>query len=186
MARSRSVPGIPAKWFRYIKRCAVGYAVGVFSREDAEQTAWEAFLRAEAHYVAGKGVFEHYAKAAIRNALQNARVAEQRHSDIPADPSDAGGAEIPTPPWAAEGEALGEIDAAERERAVSSWTDSLPAGLSSIFRGLYGADMSQRELAAVTGVSQSAVSQRNRKLLLRGEEALAALAAADVLMGTGE
>lgn len=175
MTKSKSAPAIPAKWSTYIKRSARSYACGVFSPEDAEQTGLEAFVRARARYNPAKGPFDHYTKAAIRNALLNARVAEQRHWEIPADPADGG--DVETPAWAAEGEALGAIDEADKARAISAWADSLPASLSSLYRGLYGQEMSQRELAAKAGVSQAAVSQRNQRLLQLGEEALARLAA---------
>jgi RNA polymerase sigma factor (sigma-70 family) len=177
MAKSKSAPGIPAKWSRYIKRSARHYAVGIFSPEDAEQTAFEAFIRARARYVPAKGAFENYAKSAIRNALLNARVAEQRHWEIPTNPDDGGGDEVPTPPSGAEDEVLRAMDEADKTRAVSAWTDSLPAKLSTLYRSLYAHDMSQREFAANAGVSQAAVSQRNQRLLHLGEEALAALAA---------
>lgn len=176
MTKSKSAPAIPAKWSSYIKKSARSYAFGVFSAEDAEQTAFEAFLRAKARYVPAKGHFEHYAKAAIRNALLNARRAEQRHFEIPANPDDGGGEEIATPPEGAEGEALRAIDQADREQAVSGWTDSLPGKYSSLYRGLYSREMSQREFAAKAGVSQAAVSQRNRRLLQMAEHALAILA----------
>ena len=176
MTKSNSAPAIPAKWFNYIKRSARSYAFGVFSPEDAEQTGLEAFVRARARYNPAKGAFDHYAKAAIRNALLNARIVEQRHWEIPADPADCGGGDIEMPAWAAEGEALGAIDEADKARAVSAWADSLPTALSSLYRGLYGRDMSQRELAAKAGVSQAAVSQRNQRLLQLAENALARLA----------
>lgn len=175
MTKPKSAPAIPAKWFTYIKRSARSYACGVFSPEDAEQTGLEAFVRARTHYNAAKGAFDHYAKAAIRNALLNARVAEQRHWEIPADPADGGDIEIPA--WAAEAEVLAAIDEADKAQAVSTWADSLPASLSSLYRGLYGREMSQRELAAKAGVSQAAVSQRNRRLLQLAEDALSRLAA---------
>lgn len=175
MTKSNSAPAIPAKWFNYIKRSARSYAFGVFSPEDAEQTGLEAFVRARARYNPARGAFDHYTKAAIRNALLNARIAEQRHWEIPTDPADSGDSE--TPAWAAEGEVLRAIDEADKARAVSVWADSLPAPLSSLYRGLYGRDMSQRELAAKAGVSQAAVSQRNQRLLQLAEDALARLAA---------
>lgn len=175
MTKSKSAPAIPAKWYSYIKQSARSYACGVFSPEDAEQTGLEAFVRARARYNPAKGAFDHYARAAIRNAMLNARVAEQRHWDIPVDPADAGDTE--TPVWAAEGEVLAAIDEADKVRAVSAWADSLPGSLSSLFRGLYGRDMSQRDLAVEAGVSQAAVSQRNQRLLRLAEQALARLAA---------
>jgi DNA-directed RNA polymerase specialized sigma24 family protein len=132
MTKSNSAPGIPAKWSRYIKRSARPYAFGVFSTEDAEQTAFEAFIRARTRYVPAKGAFENYAKSAIRNALLNARIAEQRHWEIPANPDDGGGEEVPTPPLAAEDEALRAIDEADKVRVVSAWTDSLPAKLAKL------------------------------------------------------
>lgn len=175
MTKSKLAPAIPAKWFTYITRSARSYACGVFSPEDAEQTGLEAFVRARARYNPAKGAFDHYAKAAIRNALLNARVAEQRHWEIPADPADNGDIEIPA--WAAEAEVLAAIDEADKAQAVSTWANSLPASLSSLYRGLYGREMSQRELAAKAGVSQAAVSQRNRRLLQLAEDALSRLAA---------
>jgi RNA polymerase sigma factor (sigma-70 family) len=174
MTKSKSVPVIPANWSRYIKRSARRYACGHFSPEDAEQTAFEAFIRARARYVPAKGPFQHYATSAIRNALLNARIAEQRFREIPADPNDGGGEEVQTPAWAAEGEALRALDEAERGRAVSNWTDSLPAKYASLYQGLYCRNMSQRAFAARTGVSQAAVSQRNKRLLRLAETALAA------------
>jgi RNA polymerase sigma factor (sigma-70 family) len=177
MTKSKSVPAIPAKWSRYIKRSGRLYAVGMFSPEDAEQTAFEAFIRAKARYVPTKGAFENYAKAAIRNALLNARVAEQRHWEIPTNPDGGGGEEVPTPPFAAEDEALRAMDEAEKARAVVAWTDRLPATLSTLYHGLYAGDLSQREFAAQAGVSQAAVSQRNQRLLHLAEDALSALAA---------
>lgn len=176
MTKSTTVPAIPAKWTSYIERSARSYAFGVFSREDAEQTALEAFIRARARYVPAKGAFDHYAKAAIRNALLNARKAEQRFGDIPANPGDGGGEDVPAPHWAAESEVLRAIDEADRLRAVSSWTDSLPAQLSALYRDLYTGDMSQREAAAAAGVSQARMSQRNGKFLRLAREALVDLA----------
>ena len=177
MTKSKSAPAIPAKWFSYINRSARSYACGVFSPDDAEHTGLDAFVRARARYNPAKGSFDHYAKAAIRNALLNARLAEQRHWEIPADPADSGGGDIETPAWAAEGEVLRAIDEAHKARAVSAWADKLPAALSSLYNGLYGRDMSQRELAAKSGVSQAAVSQRNQRLLQLAENALGRLAA---------
>lgn len=176
MTKSKTVPAIPANWINYIKRCARGYAHGMFSREDAEQTAREAFIRARAGYVPAKGAFQNYAKSAIRNALLNARKAEQRFGDIPANPGDGGGEEVPAPHWAAESEILQAIDEADRLRAVSSWTDSLPAQLSALYRDLYAGDMSQREAAATAGVSQARMSQRNSKFIRLAREALVDLA----------
>lgn len=176
MTKSKSVPAIPAKWTSYIKGSARNYAYGMFAREDAEQTALEAFIRARARYVPAKGAFDNYAKAAIRNALLNARIAEQRNYELPANPDEGGTEEIPTPLWAAEEVALGGIDDAEKLRAVSSWTDGLPAKLSSLYRGLYSRDMSQREFAVTAGVSQARVSQRNGLFIQLAREALADLA----------
>ena len=79
MAHSKSRPGIPAPWLKYIKSHVGKYATGMFSRDDAEQVAAIAFFTAQARFKTGKGVFDHYARASIRNALLNARKAEQKH-----------------------------------------------------------------------------------------------------------
>lgn len=174
MTKSKSVPAIPANWSNYINRTARRYACGLFSTEDAESTASEAFIRARARYVPAKGPFQNYAVTAIRNALLNARIAEQRTRDIPADPN-GGSEDVAAPAWAVEEETLRAIDQAERDRAVSDWTDRLPAKYASLYQGLYDRNLSQRNYAAQAGVSQAAVSQRNKRLLRLGEKALAGL-----------
>ncbi len=173
MTKSKPTPAIPAQWTKYIKRHARNYAFGVFSPEDAEQVAFEAFLKAQKRHVPARGVFDRYAKAAIRNALLNARKGEQRHWDHRESADETPKSVAAVPAWAGEDEILDAVQEAKTVRAISLWADRLPAKLAPIWQSLYSLDLSQREFAAEAGVSQARVSQRNGQLLDLAREALA-------------
>jgi hypothetical protein len=54
--------------------------------------------------------------------------------------------------------------------------NDLPPNLAALWQVLYARDMSQREFAAKTGVTQACISQRNGRLLAHAREALAGIA----------
>ncbi len=54
--------------------------------------------------------------------------------------------------------------------------NDLPPNLAALWQGLYARDMSYREFAAKTGVTQACISQRNGNLLAHAREALAGVA----------
>jgi RNA polymerase sigma factor (sigma-70 family) len=172
LAKNESTPPIQGKWIRYIERHAGKYACGMFSPEDAEQVAVEAYIKAQKRYVPAKGVFDNYARASIRNALLKARIAEQRHwqhRDLPED--DAAIGEGPASS-AGEEAVIDLMVEAETVRSVSRWANDLPPNLAALWQGLYARDMSQREFAAEAGVTQACISQRNGKLIAHARAAL--------------
>lgn len=175
MTHSKLTPGIPAPWLSYIKSHARKYAAGMFSPEDAQQVAALAFLNARARFNPRKGIFDRYAKRAIRNALLNATRVEKKHWDQREDPDDEYTANDSTPHWAAEDAVLERIEEMARAECVLTWADSLPPKLAPLWQGLYARDMSQREFAAEAGVSQARISQRNGKFLERARADLEAL-----------
>lgn len=179
MTRSKSTPGIPAPWLKYIKSHAGKYATGMFSRDDAQQVASMAFLTAQACFKPGKGVFEHYVRAAIRNALLNARRAEQKHWDQREDSGDDIKASDTVPHWAGEEVVLVTIQEKNRSQQVLQWADGLPLKLAPLWDALYTRDMSQREFAAEIGVSQARISQRNRQFVARARTDLHMLVPTD-------
>jgi RNA polymerase sigma factor (sigma-70 family) len=172
MVHTKSRPGIPAPWLKYIKSHAGKYAVGMFSRDDAEQVAAIALLNAQARFEINKGVFDHYARAAIRNALLNARKAEQKHWALREDPVDDIKASDAVPDWAGEEIVLDAMDEATRSLQVLNWADGLPLKLAPLWHALYARDMSQRQFAAEIGVSQARVSQRNGQFVARARTEL--------------
>jgi RNA polymerase sigma factor (sigma-70 family) len=179
MTHSRSTPGIPAPWLKYIKSHAGKYATGMFSRDDAQQVASIAFLTAQARFQPGKGVFDHYVRAAIRNALLNARRAEQKHWEQREDSGDDIKARGTTPYWTGEEIVLEAIQEATRSQQVLHWADGLPLKLAPLWDALYARDISQREFAAEIGVSQARISQRNGQFVARARTDLHMLAPAE-------
>jgi RNA polymerase sigma factor (sigma-70 family) len=167
MTHSKLTPGIPAPWLKYIKSHAGRYATGMFSRDDAVQVAAVAFLTAQARFKPGKGVFDHYVKAAIRNALLNARKTEQKHWDLREDTDDDVKASDDVPHWAGEEIILEALEEASRSQRVLHWADALPLKFAPLWDALYARDMSQREFAAEIGVSQARISQRNGQFVAR-------------------
>lgn len=165
MTHSKSKPGIPALWLKYIKSHAGKYATGMFSRDDAQQIASLAFLTAQARFKPGKGVFDHYVRAAIRNALLNARKAEQKHWDQREDSGDDIKVSDTIPHWAGEEIILEAMQEATRSQQVQQWAEGLSVKLAPLWDALYARDMSQREFAAEIGVSQARISQRNGQFL---------------------
>lgn len=172
MTHSKSTPEIPAPWLKYIKSHASKYATGMFSRDDAQQVASIAFLTAQARFKPGKGVFEHYVRAAIRNALLNARRAEQKHWDQREDSGDDIKSNDTVPHWAGEEIILQAIQEATQSQQVQRWADGLPLKLAPLWNALYARDMSQREFAAEIGVSQARISQRNGQFVARARNEL--------------
>jgi RNA polymerase sigma factor (sigma-70 family) len=179
MAHSKSRPGIPAPWLKYIKSHVGKYATGMFSRDDAEQVAVIAFLTAQARFKPGKGVFDHYARASIRNALLNARKAEQKHWEQREDSGDDIKAGDAVPHWAGEEIVLDAMEEATRSQQVRNWADALPVNLAPLWHGLYARDMSQREFAAEIGVTQARVSQRNGQFVARARTELQMLVSSE-------
>ena len=165
MTRSIPTPPIPPAWLAYIKRSSRKFAFGVFDADDAEQVARLAFLRARKRYVAAKGAFENYAKAAIYHALLRARRAEQRHWTAREDPGDDRLHELAPSLTAEEENRLDAIAAAAKARAIDRWRPTLPPKLATVCDELYFRDRSQRDLATSEGVSQPRISQRNSDLL---------------------
>jgi hypothetical protein len=50
MTKPMRAPAIPVFWQTYIKHVARGAATGMFSRHDAEQTAYLAYVKADKKY----------------------------------------------------------------------------------------------------------------------------------------
>jgi RNA polymerase sigma factor (sigma-70 family) len=61
--------------------------------------------------------------------------------------------------------------------AVRGWVDQLPDDVRAVYDLTYVFDLSQREAAAVLGISQSKVSQLHQELLRAGRREFAPLAA---------
>lgn len=177
MTNATRAPAIPAYWQKYIKHVARTAATGMFSPQDAEQTAYTAYVNADKRYNARKGPFEHYAKSSIRKALISARQKEQRHSDHRGEFDEDGPRdEIPPPPWAAEEEHLEAVEATRATAHIATWIERLPARLATICDALYFEDVSQRVLAKRLGLTQARISQLNGDLLARARRDLAFLA----------
>lgn len=177
MARTNSTPPVPKDWQTYINKIAHKYATGMFEKDDAKQVALEAFLRARNRYDAAKGPFEHYAKAAIYNALLNARIAEQRHWAPGDAPDGVTAVEIAPNDSLAEEEHLDAIIKREKAAAIIGWRDRLPSKPAALVDALYYRDLSQRDFAAQEGVTQARISQRNGALLTMARRDLAELRA---------
>lgn len=179
MTRIAPTPPVPKEWHHYIKKQSRKFAVGMFDADDAAQVGLETFLKARKRYDPAKGPFEHYAKAAIYNALLKARMAEQRFwaggDEKPDEP--CGAAQVAPEVWEAED---AQIDAIEHDKAVTAiadWRVRLPSKPAALVEALYFGDLSQREYALLEGVSQPRISQRNGDLLARARQALGYLRA---------
>jgi RNA polymerase sigma factor (sigma-70 family) len=61
--------------------------------------------------------------------------------------------------------------------AVREWVDQLPDDVRAVYELTYVSDLSQREAAAVLGISQSKVSQLHQELLRAGRREFAPVAA---------
>lgn len=175
MARTNSTPPVPKDWQTYINKTARKFATGMFDNDDAKQVALEAFLRARNHYNPAKGSFEHYAKAAIYNALLNARKAEQRFWGAGEAPDDDATNEIAAEPWEAESATLDLITMNDAVADITTWRQRLPSKAAALVDALYYRDQSQREFAVGEGVTQARISQRNVDMLGIARRALAHL-----------
>jgi len=167
MARTNSTPPVPKDWQTYINKTARKFATGMFEKDDAKQAALEAFLRARNRYDPTKGPFEHYAKAAIYNALLNARIAEQRFWGGGNATEDEATEEVAPEPWEAEDAALDLITMNDAVSDISAWRQRLPSKPASLVEALYYRDLAQRDFAAEQGVTQARISQRNVQMLAR-------------------
>jgi RNA polymerase sigma factor (sigma-70 family) len=172
VAMAYSSPRIPRAWQRYIEKAARKYAFALFDTETAEQTAALAYYKAVKQHHPAAGPFIFYATAAIRNALLDARKAEQRHWFGRAEPEESG-----TPPVlpnhnAEEEDRLEAIEVKDDAAALAAWKTSLPSKLAEICQGLYYEDLSQRALAKRYGLTQARISQINRQLLTRARSDL--------------
>ncbi|MEG3162718.1 sigma-70 family RNA polymerase sigma factor [Sphingomonas sp. LB2R24] len=175
MARTNSTPPVPKDWQTYINKTARNFATGMFDKDDAQQVALEAFLRARNGYNPVKGPFENYAKVAIYNALLNARMTEQRFWGGGEAPDDDTTDEVAPEPWEAEDATLDLITMNNAAADISAWRQCLPSKPAALVEALYYRDQSQREFAESEGVTQARISQRNVEVLGVARRALAHL-----------
>ena len=172
MARTKSTPPVPRDWKTYINKITRKFTTGMFDRDDARQVALEAFLRARNRYDPARGPFEHYARAAIYNALLNARIAEQRFWGGGDALEREAAPEIAPEPWEAEVAALDLIAMSDAVADITAWRRRLRPKPAAVVEALYYRDQSQRDFAKSEGVSQARISQRNVEMLTQARRDL--------------
>lgn len=169
---STSTPRIPNPWLKYIASAAPRYATGALHSDDLRQIGCVAYIRARARHLPSRGPFEPYAKTAIKNAMLDARRAEQRQYDLPANAA-AVSLDDEGTPWSAETCRVDDLGTATAGEIVRRWTKTLSGKDQIVIEGVFYDEVSQRELAARLGVSQPAVSQRKSAVLARAVVELA-------------
>jgi RNA polymerase sigma factor (sigma-70 family) len=152
------------RWDRDIRRAAGCRANLIGRHADANDLAQEARIRLV--FVArNAGVTsEPYIRKVIANAVLAAALRDRERMEL-----DVLSDELPA--VATDGHDLYAVD------AVARWAKDLPPKLNTLYHVLYHEERTQREAAAILGVSQPRVAQLHRALLKRGRTELRHLAA---------
>jgi RNA polymerase sigma factor (sigma-70 family) len=152
------------RWDADVRRAARRWVGALGAQADGDDLAQEARIRLVTAARSLGGAPEHYLRRVIANAVL---AAAQREG--PALETETLLEETP----AKEPEA-GRADAID---AVARWTTELPTRLKDVYRVLYVEERTQREAAAILGVSQPRVAQLHQTLLSRGRVSLKGVAA---------